>query len=194
LGSCTFLEASRAAARRRDDRSRRDRGAHDHLACQRLLSRVLVRAVQIDPALEPLVRFMQERIPFNAHLGMRVDVLQRGLCVLRIPFSAFLIGDPFRPAIHGGVISTLADTAGGAACFSLLDSPSDRVSTVDMRIYYLRPGPPSVDLLCRATVLRMGNKVAATQMDVYAGSLPTREDEAPIASGRGVYNVLRRSE
>jgi uncharacterized protein (TIGR00369 family) len=137
---------------------------------------------------------MQERIPFNAHLGMRVDALQRGRCVLRIPFSPFLIGDPFRPAIHGGVISTLADTAGGAACFSLLDSPNDRVSTVDMRVDYLRPGPPAVDLVCRAVVLRMGNKVAATQMDVFAATAPESGDDGAIASGRGVYNILRRSE
>lgn len=139
---------------------------------------------------------MQDKIPFNAHLGMRVDVLRRGECVLRIPFADFLIGDPFRPAVHGGVISTLADTAGGAACFSLLESPNDRVSTVDMRIDYLRPGPPSADLLCRATVLRMGNKVAVTHMEVYAGALPANEAESPqpIASGRGVYNVLRRTD
>lgn len=137
---------------------------------------------------------MQERIPFNAHLGMRVDVLQRGACVLRIPFSEFLIGDPLRPAVHGGVISTLADTAGGAACFSMLESPNDRVSTVDIRVDFLRPGPPSEDLTCRAVVLRMGNKVAATQMDVFAGDPPENGTEGAIASGRGVYNILRRSE
>ncbi len=151
-------------------------------------------ASSIDPKLASLVEFMQERIPFNAHLGMRVDVLRRGECVLRIPFTPLLIGDPFRPAIHGGVISTLADTAGGAACFTLFDSPNDRVSTVDMRIDYLQPGPPERDLLCRATVLRMGNKVAATQMDVFSGALPSSGQAKPIASGRGVYNVLRRSE
>jgi uncharacterized protein (TIGR00369 family) len=148
----------------------------------------------IDPRLEPLVRFMEERIPFNTHLGMRVDVLRHGECVLRIPFADFLIGDPLRPAIHGGVISTLADTAGGAACFSMLESPNDRVSTVDMRVDYLRPGPPSEDLSCRAVVLRMGNKVAATQMDVFAGKVPAAGNEGAIASGRGVYNILRRSE
>lgn len=151
-------------------------------------------APSIDPRLRALVEFMQQRIPFNAHLGMRVDVLQRGRCVLRIPFAPFLIGDPFRPAVHGGVISTLADTAGGAACFSLLDSPNDRVSTVDMRVDYLRPGPPETDLLCRAVVLRMGNKVAATQMDVFAGKVPETGEADAIASGRGVYNILRRSE
>jgi uncharacterized protein (TIGR00369 family) len=151
-------------------------------------------APRIDPKLAPLVNFMEERIPFNAHLGMRVDLLRRGTCVLRIPFAQFLIGDPFRPAIHGGVLSALADTAGGAACFSMLDSPADRVSTVDMRMDYLQPGPPNVELLCRARVLRMGNKVAVTHMEIFADDLPDDPSADAIASGRGVYNVLRRRE
>jgi uncharacterized protein (TIGR00369 family) len=150
----------------------------------------------IDPAFTKLVKFMEEQIPFNKLLGMRVDVLRHGVCVLRIPWVDALVGDPSRPAIHGGVISTLADTAGGAACFSMLSNPKDRVSTVDLRVDYLRPGP-SLDLVCCAKTIRMGNKVAVTRMEVYAGSLPDPDSvqfdtgEA-IATAQAVYNVVRR--
>ncbi len=148
----------------------------------------------IDPAFAGLARFMQEQIPFNKHLQMRVEHLGAGSCVLRVPWSEVLIGDPTRPAVHGGVLSTLIDTTGGAAVFSRLTRIEDRVSTVDLRVDYLRPGP-SEDLWCFAHVVRMGNKVAVTRMHVYAGALPEHdEDEGALATGTAVYNVVRRSE
>jgi uncharacterized protein (TIGR00369 family) len=155
-------------------------------------------APNIDPAFVELARFMEEDIPFNRLLGMRVDLLRRGECVLRIPWSDSLIGDASRPAIHGGVISSLADTAGGATCFSMLTKREDRVSTVDLRVDYLRPGP-SMDLCCHAKTIRMGNRVAVARMEVFAGSVPIlaqpkRSETEPIATAQAVYNVVRRGD
>lgn len=138
-----------------------------------------------------VVQFMEEAIPFNRFLGMRVETVAHGLCVLRIPWRAELVGDPFRPCVHGGVTATLIDTAGGAACFTMLERTSDRVSTVDMRVDYLRPGA-GADLLCRGRVIRMGNRVAATHTEVFVGQLD--HPDGPIATGSGVYNVLRKGD
>lgn len=154
-----------------------------------------VNTPDIDPAFASLVRFFEEGIPFNRFLGLRIQVLRLGYCVLGVPWRDVLIGDSTRPAVHGGVTSALADTAGGLACFSMLDNPDDRVSTVDLRVDYLRPGPDQ-DLLCEAKVVRMGNRVAVARMEVFSGEVPPAgapEREAAIASGHGVYNVVRRS-
>jgi uncharacterized protein (TIGR00369 family) len=143
-----------------------------------------------------LVRFMEELIPFNRFLGLKVDTLSEGYCVLRLPWREELTGDPFRPAVHGGVLSTLVDTAGGLACFSKLTSRKDRVSTVDLRVDYLRPGHGQ-DLLCEARVVRMGNRVAVARMEVFAGALPPdheAKEAAALATGQAVYNVVRSSE
>ena len=134
---------------------------------------------------DALIAFFEEQIPFNAHLGMQVDVLEEGRCVLRVPYRDHLVGDPFRPALHGGVISTLADTAGGLAVFSQLDHTTSRVSTVDLRVDYLRPGRAE-DLRCVAEVLRAGNKVAVTKMEVVQG------EGYLVADGRAVYNVVHK--
>ncbi len=143
-----------------------------------------------------LGEFIEQGIPFNKTLGVQVVALRTGYTVLRIPFHEGLIGDPFRPALHGGVTSMLADTAGGAACFTMLTSASDRVSTVDLRVDYLRPGKAE-DVFCEARVLRMGNKVALARMEIFSGRMPdpesgTDRDEA-IAVATGVYNVSRKS-
>ncbi|MBL4687918.1 MAG: hotdog fold thioesterase [Nannocystaceae bacterium] len=141
-----------------------------------------------------LVHWFEHGIPFNAYLGLKVDRLERGLVVLRLPFQDHLIGDIGRPALHGGVTSMLADTAGGAACFAMLDNERDRLSTVDLRVDFLRPGV-AADVVCRAEVLRMGNHVGVTSMKLWSGGLPGEGalDPLPFATGQAVYNILRRS-
>jgi uncharacterized protein (TIGR00369 family) len=69
--------------------------------------------------------------------------------------------------------------------FSSLE-PFGTVSTVDLRVDYLRPGLLE-DVFCEARVIRAGNRVAVTSMRVVQGA-----DRAHLAAeGRGVYNLLR---
>jgi uncharacterized protein (TIGR00369 family) len=136
--------------------------------------------------LEFVRRFMAEQIPFNAYLGVRVDALEPGRARLSVPFRPEFVGDPFRPALHGGVISALIDACGGAAVFTVVNPPTDRVSTIDLRVDYLRPGEPK-RLACEARVERLGNRTASVDMKVFHPEAASRL----IASGRGVYNVRR---
>jgi uncharacterized protein (TIGR00369 family) len=139
------------------------------------------------PAYDGLIAFFEQGIPFNAWLGMKVERLEPGLAVVRIPFRPELVGDPTRPALHGGVLSTLADTAGGLAAFAMLDNPLvDRVSTLDLLVDYLLPARPE-DLWCEARLVRLGNKVAQVHMTIRQG------DDHVCVEGRAVYNVIRRS-
>ncbi len=143
--------------------------------------------MRLDPdTFEQLRTFMEEQIPFNKHLGLKCIHLGDGSARLEVPFREELIGDPFRPALHGGVISTLADTCGGAAVFSLFDDLRDRTSTVDLRIDYLRPGRKET-LVAEAKVIRAGNRVAVVDVVVFHASA---EDE-PIATAKAVYNLRR---
>jgi uncharacterized protein (TIGR00369 family) len=139
-----------------------------------------------DPAvIEQLKELMTTQIPFNRFLGIVVEELREGFCRLKIPYREELIGDPFRPALHGGVLSALADTTGGAAVFTVV-SLGDRVSTIDMLIDYLRPAELK-DIACEATVTRIGNRVASTDMKLFHPDTPDQF----IATGRAVYNVKR---
>lgn len=141
--------------------------------------------IQEPGAFELVREFIEEMIPFHRHLGLKVDHIEPGLARLVLPFREEFVGDPFRPAIHGGILSTLADTAGGMAVFTRLDG-GDRASTVDMRVDYLRPGRKDA-LIAEGRVERIGNRVAVTAMRVYhAGA-----EADPVAIGRGVYNIRR---
>ncbi len=131
---------------------------------------------------ETVRSFMEEKIPFNLHLGMKLAHYAPGEVHLLLPFQPSFIGDPRRPALHGGVLSTLIDTCGGAAAMSAIDE-GEMVSTVDLRVDYLRPGPPT-DITAKATVIRRGNRVCLTEIDVVA------DGPDIIAKGRAAYNIV----
>jgi uncharacterized protein (TIGR00369 family) len=134
-----------------------------------------------------LVRNVVETmIPFNTFLGIKCTGIGAGYCRFELPFRDELIGDPLRRAIHGGVISTLIDACGGAAVWTKME-PADAVSTIDLRVDFLRPGGQEL-VVVEAHVVRLGNRVAVVDMRVFHPSAPERT----IATGKGVYNVKRR--
>ncbi len=134
---------------------------------------------------EFLREFMEQAIPFNRFLGIRVAELGKGFARLELPFRPELIGDPLRPALHGGVLTTLLDTCGGLAVFTS-SRAGDRVSTIDLRVDFLRPGRAE-PLAAEARIVRVGNRVGVVDLTAFHPELP----QEPIATGKGVYNIKR---
>lgn len=144
---------------------------------------IIARAVKKDR----FKKICEELIPFNHFLGIRLVSMSRGRVKLSLPYRDEFIGDSTRPALHGGVISTLVDMAGGAAAWTELHE-GDRLSTVDMLVDYLLPASRST-LEAEAHVVRIGNRVAVVQVKVTQHG--RRET---IAQGRAVYNVQRSKD
>ncbi len=126
--------------------------------------------------------FFDEQIPFNRLLGLTVDELGDGFARVAVPYAPELVGDPERPALHGGVLSATID----AAAFTQVNGPGDRISTIDLRVDYLRPAELR-DILAEARVMRMGNRVASVDVLVFHKGHP----DTPIASGKAVYSIKR---
>jgi uncharacterized protein (TIGR00369 family) len=101
-----------------------------------------------------------------------------------IPFRDELVGDPFRPALHGGVLSALADTAGGAAVWGSVPDPHSRISTIDLRIDYLRPARLEA-IVADARVVRLGNRVGVVEVRMFHDATA----DVTFATGKAVYNV-----
>ncbi len=131
-----------------------------------------------------LRQMAEELIPFNKLLGIRVEKLERGAVTFSVPFREELIGDPFKRALHGGVISAVADATGGFAVWTALEHPESRVSTVDLRIDYLRPGKPET-ILFTGTMTRVGARLGWGDVHVYH---PGAEKDL-VATARGVYAI-----
>ena len=133
-----------------------------------------------------VLEFFNVNVPFHATLGLQVLQAQAGISRLILPFRPDLLGDAGRPAIHGGVLATVLDVAGGAAVMSMIGE-HDRTSTIDFRVDYLRPGEKR-DLFGEARIVRMGTRVAVASALVHHGD-PTQ----PVAEGRLVYDIRRRA-
>jgi uncharacterized protein (TIGR00369 family) len=131
-----------------------------------------------------VLQLMEKHAPFNRLLGLKGERLEHGRAVIVLPVREDFIGDPIRPALHGGVVSTLIDTAGGAAAWSAL-GPGETVSTVDLRVDFLEPASLGSPLRAEARLLRKGNRVCHVRVSVT-------QDERLVAEGSAVYNIHRR--
>ena len=134
--------------------------------------------------LDVLRQVAEEFIPFNKWLGMKVEHLERGHVTISIPWRPEIVGDPTVPALHGGVIGAVADATGGIAVWSMLENPTSRLSTVDMRVDYLRPGKQE-KLIAESNVLRLGARLGWADVRLYH---PGRETHL-VATARAVYTI-----
>jgi uncharacterized protein (TIGR00369 family) len=135
-----------------------------------------------------LLAFLRDLVPFNRYLGVELVDAREGFVRLELPFRPEFIGDQSRPALHGGVISTLIDTCGGFATWTKIEI-EDRVSTIDLRVDYLAPAGPE-RLIAEATVVRVGNRVGVVDARCFQPSAPERI----VATGKAVYNIKRKDD
>ena len=78
-----------------------------------------------------------EALPFAHSLKMEVQDIGEGVAVIAMPWSDDLVGDPRTGVIHGGAVSALMDTCGGAAVMTHPEAPAG-TATIDLRIDYMR--------------------------------------------------------
>ena len=117
---------------------------------------------------EQILKVMAQQVPFNRLLGIQGESASAGACVLVLPVRPEFVGDFRRPALHGGVVSSLIDTAGGVAAWSAL-GPEESVSTVDLTVDYLEPAGLAAD---SPSIVAMAN---AEHLDGHAASVWARQ-------------------
>ncbi len=147
---------------------------------------------ELDADLRQAVGLFFQRIPFNQMLGIELDELSLERVTMHLPMKPELIGNFVQGILHGGVISSLLDVAGGAmALIGAFDkhqhlSSQERMArlsklgTIDLRIDYLRPGRGQ-RFTATAVLLRSGNKVAVVRSELHS------DDGTLIAVGTGTY-------
>ena len=78
-----------------------------------------------------------------------------------MPFRKDLVGDIRTNHWHGGIIATILDSVGGAIGIANFNSPEDKLSTIDLRVDYLRFANGN-DLVFEGKLVRMGNRIMVT--------------------------------
>lgn len=122
-------------------------------------------------------------IPHAAALGLQLESIDGGVAVIAMPYDPKLIGDPATGVIHGGAVSTLMDTASGAAVLSHPAS-SPITATLDLRIDYMRAATPGQTIRARAECYHITRSVAFVRVTA------SDEDAArPVAMGTGAFTI-----
>lgn len=119
--------------------------------------------------------------PLMRELRYSIVQLEPGLAVACLPYSPDLVGDPFTGVIHGGAVTSLLDTTGGAAVLAALQRPTP-LATLDLRIDYLYASAEGSDVYARVECYRWTRDVAFTRGVAY-----DRDVADPVASMAATY-------
>jgi uncharacterized protein (TIGR00369 family) len=110
------------------------------------------------------VRASFERQGLMRTLRASLESIEPGRVVVRVPFDVALTQqDGF---FHAGITSTIADTAGGYAGYSVF-APGAAVLTVEFKINLLRPAIGEY-LEAVGQVIKAGRTLTITQAEVFA--------------------------
>lgn len=124
-------------------------------------------------------------LPHSRALGMRLDQLGDGVAVISMPYDRTLIGDPATGVVHGGAVSALMDTCGGAAVLCHPDAPRS-TATISLRIDYMRPATPGQRITARAECHHMTRSVG------FVRAVACDDDTArPVATATGSFTAER---
>lgn len=131
------------------------------------------------------VELFTKYVPHAVALGLEMISVElgKGRAKIRQPWRDSLIGDPERGIVHGGVITTLLDTMGGACVFAAGEGIRPQ-ATLDLRIDYLRPALPNLDLFGEGECHHITRHVAFVRGVCHQGD-PNR----PIANVTATFII-----
>ncbi len=117
------------------------------------------------------VNIVEELIPFNKLLGIKLVAFKKGYVKVKVPFKEPLIGNFVSKHWHGGVLSAIIDSVAGivAATHYYPEITLDKISTIDMRVDFLKPCTAE-DLYAIGEIKRSGNQSILTKVILYQES------------------------
>ncbi|HUH92649.1 MAG TPA: PaaI family thioesterase [Casimicrobiaceae bacterium] len=118
----------------------------------------------VDPDYEERVRASFARQGAMRLLGARLLALSPGFCAIELPCREDLTQQ--HGYIHAGIVSAIADSAGGYAGFTLFPGDAS-VLTVEYKLNLLAPAAGE-RLVAEGRVVKPGRTLAVTRGEVYA--------------------------
>ena len=128
-----------------------------------------------------VLTLMTSMSPHMNQLGISIESITPGECIFKQPYQKEFVGNPDTGVVHGGLITTLMDSACGLTVFSMMKEMV-AIATLDLRIDYLRPAKPGQPIYGKGTCYKRTSDVAFVRGIAYDES----EDD-PIANTVGVF-------
>lgn len=119
--------------------------------------------VPADPEFEQRTRASFARQGAMAHIGAQLEKVEAGRVEIALAFRAELSQQ--HGFFHAGMLSTIADSAGGYAGFTLFP-PEGAVLTVEFKINLMAPADGQ-RALAVGEVIRSGRTLTVCRLDVF---------------------------
>ena len=112
----------------------------------------------------PDIKQILSRVPYAGFLGVEHVIIEDELTMI-LRYKESNIGNPFLPALHGGVIGGFMEMTAIAGLmysgrYTKIPKP------IGINIGYLRSGKP-VDSFARASIVRQGSRVANVRGETW---------------------------
>ncbi|MEM7489066.1 MAG: PaaI family thioesterase [Pseudomonadota bacterium] len=120
-------------------------------------------------------------LPHCVALDMAVEQVAPGRAVISMPWAEALVGDPRTGVVHGGAVSALMDTAGGAAVLSHPEA-GRTTATMDLRIDYMRAAAPRQTITATAICHTVTRSVAFVRAEAA-------DAEGVVAQATGTFTL-----
>jgi len=124
-------------------------------------------------------------IPWSRALQMQLEEIGDGVAMISMPWAEALVGDPKTGVIHGGAVSALMDTCGGAAVMCHPEALAG-TATIDLRIDYMRAASPGQRITARAHCYHVTRSVAFVRAEAW-----DEDRSRPVAAATGAFTVER---
>lgn len=117
-----------------------------------------------DPDWDTKIRASFERQKIMAHLGATLVSVEPGKVEIELPFRTELTQQ--HGFLHAGATTTIADSAGGYAAFSLMP-PQSSILTVEFKVNLLAPAKGE-RFLATGRVVKPGRRLFVCEFEVQA--------------------------
>ncbi|MFV0529886.1 MAG: PaaI family thioesterase [Flavobacteriales bacterium] len=123
-------------------------------------------------------------MPSNKIFGLEIVKLTEQELLLKVPFKEEFIGDFVQRRWHGGILASIADSAGGIMGTVTFESYKDRINTIDLRVDYLHR-THDVPIYAKAKIIKTGKRIIVIDVDLY------HEENKIHTTARVTCSVLR---
>lgn len=141
-----------------------------------------------DPDFAERVRKSFDAQGIMDHIGATLTLIEPGVCEIELPYSDAVSQQ--HGFFHGGVIGTIADSAGGYAAFGLMDA-EDGILTVEYKLNLMAPADGDL-LVARGQVVRAGRTLTVARAEV--GVVKNGVEIACAAMQQTLMRIVGRAE
>ena len=123
---------------------------------------------------------------FGRHLKLNFTIIKPGHAMYHCDIKKIYLATPH--AAHGGFIATLLDSCMGVGALSIVCSSDKVVSTIEMKVSFLRVAKLGDQIIVKSHAIKRGNNIIHMEASMY------NDKEEIVAKSSGTFNSFPKQK